>query len=410
MMTGITKQTRVFFVLLGLVATTLRGSAEDQSARVRIVDLGPLDAISGSAIALNERDQVVGTSFIAGNLGANAFLWTRDEGMTDLGTLGGTAIRPMAVGPQGWIVGSSVLNGLAQRAFLWTRRSGMIDLGTLGRAPSAAFGVNGMGQVIGQSQTPTNWPHAFWWTFDEGMVDIGTLPGDLASTAAALNAHGQVVGSSGQGGNTKALIWPRAHAISWTRSEGLVDIGTLPGDSSSAAVAVNDSGQVAGTSFTPRLSAMHAFLWTVSSGLMDLGNLGQPLTNVTAMNAAGHVVGQGVTANGENHAFLWTPADGMIDLGTFGGTYSTAAAVNNRGQVVGTSALPGDREFHAFLWTRSEGMIDLGTLGGSFTVANAINDRGHAVGISALPGDQRTHAVMWSVVHHSEDDEKASVR
>jgi probable HAF family extracellular repeat protein len=54
----------------------------------------------------------------------------------------------------------------------------------------------------------------------------------------------------------------------------------------------------------------------------------------------------------------------MADLGTLGGTLSDASAINELGQVVGTSTTAAG-ERRAFLWTASGGMIDLGMLSGS---------------------------------------------
>src|SRR5919201_330131 len=55
-------------------------------------------------------------------------------------------------------------------------------------------------------------------------IDLGTLPGGTSSVARAVSDNGQVVGSS----NTAS---GQTHAFSWTQAGGMVDLGTLPGAS-----------------------------------------------------------------------------------------------------------------------------------------------------------------------------------
>jgi probable HAF family extracellular repeat protein len=59
----------------------------------------------------------------------------------------------------------------------------MIDLGTLGGNFSVATAINTQGEVVGGSYTVDGPMHAFLWQSGTGMVDLGTLVGD---TPAAL--------------------------------------------------------------------------------------------------------------------------------------------------------------------------------------------------------------------------------
>jgi probable HAF family extracellular repeat protein len=153
------------------------------------------------------------------------------------------------------------------------------------------------------------------------------------------------------------------HAFRWTKSQGMLDLGTL-GGTDSAAFLINERGQIAGLSFTNT---------TVNS------TTGLPTLD----------------------PFIWENGT-MLDLGTLGGTFGRTFSLNNRGQVAGTSNLAGDQSCHPFLWDKKGGMKDLGTLGGDSGLAFFVNDAGEVVGVANLPGvlgcDQfktPQHAFLW---------------
>jgi probable HAF family extracellular repeat protein len=229
---------------------------------------------------------------------------------------------------------------------------------------------------------------------------LGTL-GGLQSGATAINDAGQVVGSSGtMDGPPDDPDAPGGdHAFLW-ENNGIHDLGALAGGTSWAS-GINEAGQVVGSS-TTRLQEIcsgkcwyepvdaHAFLWEAGA-MTDLGTLGGNTSEARGINSAGQVVGVSETAAGAFRAFLWENGS-MMDLGTLGGGGSRAAAINGAGQVVGTS-VTAEGDNHAFLW-HNGAMIDLGTLGGSSSEANAINSLGHVVGMSTtVEGDH--HAFLW---------------
>jgi probable HAF family extracellular repeat protein len=116
-------------------------------------------------IGANDEGQVVGSSFTTGDAVLHAFLWTKQRGMVDLGTLGGTDSAAAGVNNEGQVVGGSDTTGdAAAHAFSWTKQRGMVDLGTLGGTSSGANAVNNKGQVVGYSYTTGDAAaHATMW-------------------------------------------------------------------------------------------------------------------------------------------------------------------------------------------------------------------------------------------------------
>src|SRR5205807_2389495 len=113
-----------------------------------------------------------------------------------------------------------------------------------------------------------------------------------------------------------------------------IDLGTLGGGAAgrfaaaSWAAAMSSKSQVVGSSYVPDLDTAHAFSWTRAGGMIDLGTLGGSSSFAVAVSDGGQVVGSSYSAGGEVHAFSWTEAGGMIDLGTFGGFFTSPSAVN----------------------------------------------------------------------------------
>jgi probable HAF family extracellular repeat protein len=235
-----------------------------------MVDLGTLGGNSSQAVAVNNRGQVVGQS-TAVDGSVRAFLWTEADGMMDLGTLGGTTSIASAVNDRGQVVGSSGRADRSVHAFSWTKAEGMVDLGTLaGTNESLARAVNNRGRVVGESYlTDPEVARAFSLTGQppakgndrrrRRLVNLGTIGGTFSS-AAAVNEHGQIVGSSALTDTNDPDFAGVFHAFSWTEAGGIVDLGTL-GDMNSFAIAINDKGQVVGSSYVPGGSLSRALLW-----------------------------------------------------------------------------------------------------------------------------------------------------
>ena len=319
--------------------------------------------------------------------------------------LGGTQSRGMAINASGWIAGWSNLSDGTRHAALW-RNGAITDLLTLG-GPSSTVpwqGLNDAGMVAGISQldetdpldedwscelggfivspNPTNLIcRGFVWQGD-GMRELAPL-GGTHSFATGVNAQGQIVGWGETAVHDPTCVDQQVlgfRAAVWEPkpgSKGRIKARELrpwPGDSASAATAINEAGQAVGISgrcdqAVGRFSALRAIRWERNGKPDTLPTLGGHAWHTPMdINERGDVVGfgnppgDGTGADFAAHAFLWPDGSATAkDLHTLpGDALSEAFAINERGQVVGVS-FGGAEGSHAFLW-QNDVLLDLNDL------------------------------------------------
>ncbi len=325
---------------LGHVAGRAQNAAGETRAflwdGVAMRDLGPATTYATS-VHLNDNDQVAWTSTTADG-STHAFLW--DNGAArDLGTLGGTSSRAVAINNLGQVVGTSSVDATSSHAFLW--QDGVItDLGTLGGASSRPTAINDRGQIVGTSDLDSSSSHAFLWQ-DGAMTDLGVF------SPVATNKAGWIVGTSSDGppsGPHYAMLW---------REGELISLGTLPGDFSSHAVAVNARGEIAGSNCRYLgCDERHPFVWKAGKMTALDPEYSFPYwQGVTGINDDGLVIGDRRVNSHTTRGVVWEVNGIGQNLGTLGGAQSSASAVNGLGTVVG-SAETASGERHAVLWLR----------------------------------------------------------
>lgn len=228
-------------------------------------DLGTLGGPDSSGFYINQRGEIAGASFTndvpnetTGIPTMDPFLW-RDGRMLDVGSLGGTFGVPEALNDRGQVVGESYLAGdEVSHPFLW-EKGRMHDLGTFGGSFGWAFGINDDGAVVGKAYFPGDerWD-AFYWSRGL-MTDLGNL--GCTSTAYSINSKGQIAGTS------RLADCQTVHAVLWQNGK-IYDLNDIIPPGSGLELfethQLNDEGVIAGNGLPPGCDDVdvcgHAFL------------------------------------------------------------------------------------------------------------------------------------------------------
>lgn len=294
------------------------------AADYALIDLGTLGGPGSFGAAVNNQGVVVGCADVS-VVSAHAFAW-KEGRMQDLGGVVGTegsscalavndhgaiagrtstrevvvwdggAARPIgvrgdvgAINDRGVVVGGYEAGGTT-RAFVYERGT-LMTLPALGdpAAPSVATSINSHGVVVGRSGG-----HAFRYE-DGAMRDLGTLGGNN-SGARDINDRGVIVGGAANAtGQPTAFVQDGA-------------MRAIPGGTFATAIAINNRGQVVG-------SSEGRFGWVADDeGFTWLGDLpavasrGWRRVEPSGINDHGWIVGTATNAEGNLRAILLVPS------------------------------------------------------------------------------------------------------
>jgi probable HAF family extracellular repeat protein len=361
-------------IILSTVLAVAVGLAGQAS--YNITPLGTLGGLNGGGSGVNDRRWVTGSANQPGDTVSHAALWVGGPQVIDLGALGGPGFNSTVAWPvksnNGVVVGISDTDEDQQPADNFS-----------------CYPFFATGSPTGKVCKGFRWANG-------AMTALPPFPGGFNSYATAVNNRGEIVGWAENGVadptcNT-AVQTLQFRAVIWEPDGTMKELPPVPGDSTSAATAINDLGQVVGISgacgiAVGGVSAAHSVLW--QNGVpINIGDLGGHTWNTpTAINNEGTVVGFSLPAGQDGtrnfEAFLWTQAGGIQRLGKLPGDIrAEALGVNEKNQVVGLSR-GGPFLFRAFIWENGV-MSDLNsmTVAGSLFLlyANDINDRGEITG------------------------------
>lgn len=210
-----------------------------------------------------------------------------------------------------------------------------------------------------------------------GLEPLFNASANVAA-ARAIDDSGQVVGTSRTG--TAGVD----HAVIWDGSAFPADLGTIGGDNTSFAAAIaRDGSVIVGASTGTTTTAVR---WVRINGTWMIQALPMPAgatqCEADAVGSDGTIAGtcNGAVVAWRNGALFPVAASGL------------ARGVDGNGQIVGRA---GNDPTIWNLQTSPASVTDLGSLGGTSGAAFGINDNGQIVG-SATISSGDSHAFLWT--------------
>jgi len=270
----------------------------------------PPNSYEATAEDINDAGQIVGT-MTHNQLGIRGFIYENGQ----------YTILPPVIPDAGWSTALAINNhaqvvgyrsigdgGNPYNAYIWSSEDGFTDLGLMDPF-SAAVDISDQGVVLGWTGLG-GWAEAFLWEDGHSCI-LGPIPGGVTSTPGGVNARREVVGCgwveipSRIDGFGKAYLWS---------NDDWKFLDPIPGCDSCGAWDLNDRTQTVGfCTLTQGPPDDRAVLWQTGreydlNALTEFDQAGR-MERGNAINNAGQIIAEGYDADYNSITFLLTPID-----------------------------------------------------------------------------------------------------
>ena len=347
-----------------------------QQPRYTMTDLGTLGGKEAIAYGINNAGVISGWAAVPSG-DQHPALW-RDGKIIDLGGLAGrngsgsipSGSSQIAVtyeldkaDPQGE---DFCLYGTHRVcvAALW-KDGKYTQMPTLGGPNAIGYAVSERGQMVGSSEKASVDPKCkapqrltrvpTIWDTDTAIVKELQLPlGDSAGWAILMNDRGEIIGGTGDCGNTASSIngpLSGRRAVIWENGVPR-DLGNFGGEGDTVPVGINNRSEVTGSS--AGADGLHGFLWSRENGLEDIGSVDSDANGLpSSVNNARQVTGASCDEQFNCRAFIWERYK-MTDLNDLvpesASMYLVFATwINDVGEIVGWGIDKKTEQTRAFL-------------------------------------------------------------
>jgi len=325
---------------------------------------------------------VIGGSSALPDKSVHAIVWAFGK-RVDLGTLGtGAGLSSIVQWPvkdvlglisgisltdkldpnrEGWSCGFFLSNPNFNTClgFVWEPYTGkMRPLRTLGGTNGFATGTNNLGQTVGWAENTVHdtscirpqvlqFRPVVWGPRRNELNELPLIAGDTSGAATALNDRGQIVGLSGACGFAVGATTGK-HAVLW--DNGMVTEIVNPNGAPywNTPMMISERGDVVGFAGVPGDPAgdfTPPFFWSKRGGFTFLPLLQGDIAGVaTSINEARQVVGYSNDVNGDFHPWIWqhgvtTNLNDLIEPGSdLSGPIEFAFDINDRGEITGKTS------------------------------------------------------------------------